>query len=551
MNRKKTLTTLLLVISVLMITGFSYAYIGGALSNANKQTASITTGTMTLVFADGTSTLAAKEINIGESITKTFTVENTGTLEATASMYFKDLVNTYMTNSMSYRLEYATSESGTYNVLKEETNVPRSSTAAEELLYGEITVPAGTKYYYKLIITFNNLPEIDQTPDLDAVLNTKFTLKAGHSTAYWLALEGYPLTLPSSMGLNLKDYKIYGNSVQNGTPTPNAPVEVESVGDKTKNLFDKNNANLFNGYFSSNGDRKITNYSQTLGTYGSFYIKCKANTTYTISRKIIGSRFAVGSTGQTIANGTVLNVARDDDNAASITITTTANDDKLVVWFRNAGLSPDTTYTIEEMIDGIQIEEGPTKTEYEPYGYKIPVKVSNDNEDITTNIYLDEPLRKIGDYVDYIDFDNMKVVRNIGKKIFDGSESWVTTGDELAGVYKGFAVRSSDYNVKEGQFVCLSNKFPYSATNVANTIRIQNGTYGLRIIAGIDKVPNFTVAEFKDWLSKNNVTITFPLTTPAEETIDLPNISTLEGATTIELDTEVIPSNMRILYKSS
>ena len=31
----------------------------------------------------------------------------------------------------------------------------------------------------------------------------------------------------------------------------------------------------------------------------------------------------------------------------------------------------------------------------------------------TTNIYLDEPLRKIGDYSDYIDFKNQKVYRNV------------------------------------------------------------------------------------------------------------------------------------------
>ena len=43
------------------------------------------------------------------------------------------------------------------------------------------------------------------------------------------------------------------------------------------------------------------------------------------------------------------------------------------------------------------------------YGkYKIPVTVNN----ITTNIYLNEPLRKIGDFADYLDYKNGKVVRN-------------------------------------------------------------------------------------------------------------------------------------------
>ena len=42
----------------------------------------------------------------------------------------------------------------------------------------------------------------------------------------------FPLTLPHCVdGKSIIDYKIYGNSVQNGTPSPTNYVEVESVGD--------------------------------------------------------------------------------------------------------------------------------------------------------------------------------------------------------------------------------------------------------------------------------------------------------------------------------
>ena len=54
------------------------------------------------------------------------------------------------------------------------------------------------------------------------------------------------------------------------------------------------------------------------------------------------------------------------------------------------------------MLSNIQIEVGDTATAYEPYF-----------EPMTTSIYLDEPLRKVGTYADYIDFENKKVVRNI------------------------------------------------------------------------------------------------------------------------------------------
>lgn len=50
-------------------------------------------------------------------------------------------------------------------------------------------------------------------------------------------------------------------------------------------------------------------------------------------------------------------------------------------------------------LDTFQIEEGALQTSYEPYGQY--------------NILLTEPLRKIGDYVDYIDFKKQKVVRSV------------------------------------------------------------------------------------------------------------------------------------------
>jgi len=181
MKKKRLMITLLLLITVFMFIGFAYAYLAGGISNANKQTASITTGTMNLVFADGTTSFQAKSITIGESVTKTFTIENTGTLDTIASLYFKDLKNTYMERSLIYTLEYSTRENGTYTVLRKDATMPRSDAGAKELIYGRITVPAGTKRYYKLTVSFIDTG-IDQTADVNATFNTSFTLEAGHDT---------------------------------------------------------------------------------------------------------------------------------------------------------------------------------------------------------------------------------------------------------------------------------------------------------------------------------------------------------------------------------
>ena len=49
---------------------------------------------------------------------------------------------------------------------------------------------------------------------------------------------------------------------------------------------------------------------------------------------------------------------------------------------------------------------------------------------VTTNIFLDEPLRKVGDYADYVDFERQKVVRNI--EVLD--DTGTKTIDESLGV---------------------------------------------------------------------------------------------------------------------
>ena len=57
------------------------------------------------------------------------------------------------------------------------------------------------------------------------------------NTAVKLAnAEGVPCVLEYSKGKNMRNYEVYGNSVQDGTPSPESPVEIQSVGDLTKNL---------------------------------------------------------------------------------------------------------------------------------------------------------------------------------------------------------------------------------------------------------------------------------------------------------------------------
>lgn len=173
---------------------------------------------------------------------------------------------------------------------------------------------------------------------------------------------------------------------------------------------------------------------------------------------------------------------------------------------------------------------------YEPY-----------HEPITTNIYLDEPLRKVGDYADYIDFENGKVVRNIKAKDFTGDEKWSLQSINSYGIanfYYADAVRNKEMHI-------LANRFPTQRTVIADTttdgIFCVNAAIYVRLNSSIVS----TVTDFENWLSENNTDVIYALKTPTEQPISLPTIPTFKGTSIVSADTKIQPSNAEIKYYSN
>ena len=120
-------------------------------------------------------------------------------------------------------------------------------------------------------------------------------------------------------------------TTQTTTPTPTSPQPINVVSGRQdietcqKNLFDKNTPNICNIYFSN------ANLLIAYTPVKSVYIKCKPNTTYTVS-KIQSQRFAVGSLTQLVINTEATNKIQNN-SATSITLTTGANDKYLLVFY--------------------------------------------------------------------------------------------------------------------------------------------------------------------------------------------------------------------------
>lgn len=473
-----------------------------------------------------------------------------------------------------------------------------------------------------------------------------------------------PLALTKCKGVDLVDYKIYGNSVQEGTPTPDTPIEVESVGEKTINFFKIPEKSSSTVEVLKNGLKSLANQRcPIMATIPDLEV----GKTYTCKVNLKAPEGSGGTSGQIIytdgTNNLYLRSAVLNESVRTFTLKEGVNYNQL--WFYGKNV---------EYLDIMIVEGSYTLNnfpEYEPYGYKIPITVSGENlfdatkitkgwlnagngtisptnsittdyiplnynqtlyvynesnarfqawgviydenfnpilpyisktsgktdnfsiinpyengkyirfttaensylkpetlettrisyvEPVTTDIYLNEPLRKIGNYADYIDFENQKVIRNvaeidiqtlgIGSFAFDAAAS---KEDRLTA-----SVYSANLNKPKIDSLILSNYF--APVNVySNEEGVRN--VGTPAFIGFNVLKtrltnwdeNLTDNEKRSIVNDYLATLTdlkvyYPISTDNTETIELPNIPTFKGTNIIEVDTKVLPSNMEVEY---
>lgn len=192
-----------------------------------------------------------------------------------------------------------------------------------------------------------------------------------------------------------------------------------------------------------------------------------------------------------------------------------------------------TVYTT--IFKNIQLEENEI-TSYEPYV-----------ETTTTNIYLDEPLRKIGDYADYIDFKSGMLVRKIKHREFTENDNWSV----YTSVSNHFQVPVGDNYFSNTENYTMSN---YYLANKLNNNYYYSGDYSVISVDGsrirFKNKDYTTLDEWKDWLRglNENLKVDYVLKTPLETSIELPEIITTSGYNRMTIDTKVSPSETNIRY---
>ena len=453
-----------------------------------------------------------------DKVTYTVDIKNGGTIDAVLNSISLTGLDTAKSNSLNYTVTYS-----------------NGSTIKE----GD-TLNAGSSKTIKITVEFDS--SATSLPESDVNLTFGVTLIYGQTTSS-------SSTGTSGITSNNVIAGIYGESIQNGTPTPTSPVEIESVGEKTANLYN-------NGDVSFNATKLITlNTPLEAGTYTISLEFDNDNETYSK-----GLLFYSGETGAAIGN---LSFSKGERSINTVTF-----DQKIYKLSFYATSKGSTNAGVNAIYKNIKIEKGSTATSYEPYGYKVPITVSNGSDTKTTNIYLKEPLRKMGDSADYLDLTNKKVVRNVKEYKITGKEQWalVWTNDTTT-IYKSESLfTDAKPNSNKTTIGTKSNKLGaisydgYSA-GVASMWQIRkndnykyqvainyyNNSCGSLFIKNIDYKSD--VSNFKKWLSDqydsgDPVLVDYILTTPTEESVNIPELPSLTGNVTYSIGTSIKPSSI-------
>ena len=194
-----------------------------------------------------------------------------------------------------------------------------------------------------------------------------------------------PATLIGTKAGYLHRYKIYGNTEQMGTPTPENPIVPSECGERTENLFDVSKVVTNTQVINQGRSLKVMIPSTTTGVSAAV-----PNTlqdycpTLNVGDEVTLSFETTGSAKYIYLSGANISWIRGQSKTITATILSSA-----VIWYASGR---DT----EAVISNIMLNSGSTALPYEPYGYKLPLTSAGQDVDI----YLGDDTLSTEEYVD-------------------------------------------------------------------------------------------------------------------------------------------------------
>lgn len=351
--------------------------------------------------------------------------------------------------------------------------------------------------------------------------------------------------ITTDLNVTYDDYEPYTGGKP--SPSPEYPQEIKAVSKlsgafHSKNLFDFNiikDSNIVRGtaVWTNNSVTITSNASDcyTESYSKKNYIKVKPNTTYTLlfkrDKSVQGTIyiFEKKNYDDSIYYDASSNTSSDLKKAWTFTTKSSTN----YLAFRLGIYQSGQTCTFSE----IMLVEGSHTWDNISY--------ENDKQSLL-NYTLQNPLYKLGDVYDYIDFNRGKIIRNVGVITFDGSddENWTIYGNNT---------NMSGYTINISNAIdttpCICNKLLTTdaiSTTLEEAIKVLNNA----MYVVLNKIRGLNTTElFKSWLQSNPITVYYQLSTPTEEDIptelltQLKQLQTYSGETNISFEaSDVYPT---------
>ena len=385
----------------------------------------------------------------------------------------------------------------------------------------------------KVILDVTTSMAFVQNADTNAYLEGRFAIIEGTIPPGIVCdAIGNPIVLTDSANHKLQGLNLYGKTTQNGTPTPDAPVALESAGKDGSVEVKVMGKNLFDGSvdYTSVYDGKCSWNNEALTVTGYIvYMKIpvKPNTTYSFSCESVRS----GNTG----GGIYIRAKDIDDKTISDLVdlsntlnpaakfTTPSNTASVNIMFYGSGLVEDETNYAT--FTKIQLEIGTTATEYEPYKEPQILTVPTPNS-----------LPGIGEYRDEIDFTRGVYVQRIKELVLKGTES-----SEIA--VGSYTIYPGDRLVNNsGLVMACCNCYPGFAWDDLWRIKENETTIGVATAGGngirfVDNVnlPGLDISAFRQFLKDryaegNPVIVQYVLAEPIETPLTAEQLEAYENA---------------------
>ncbi len=333
---------------------------------------------------------------------------------------------------------------------------------------------------------------------------------------------GVQLEEGTEEGTTATEFEKYG--AMPSTEFPSMPVVctgVQKIRQFGENWFNKNNISKINAVVDTS--------SIAANSSGkTFYIKIETDT-YTVSRKVIGARFVVGTTANIPKIGETIIDRIVNNSGSSITLTTSKNANYLVVYYLY-----NSSENEQEILDSIQIVRGSKAKKYKSYIEEINTLDLKNTElcaikDTNGNVVAqDRAVYRNGkwQWEKKIKKFALKGTENFGKSSNTANISYYLNSTEInnidintipnAQTNRDFVIEATCNYFRPVSLNTLFSNTEGFTIDIADAKRIE-----LRLGFKLDTEIT-TVALLKEWLAQkyaegNPVTIYFILATPVYE----------------------------------